>query len=197
MIDAAQARRMVSGRNRATFFSRVSRESIRGDHSYATPPEATNAFLRVERFVGPIWEPACGNGAISLVLEASGYEVISTDLTNNGFGQGKIDFLMELSPLAPNIITNPPYKNGLAFAEQAVRLATGKVAFLMRLVWLEGISRQAFFKRSPLARVWVFSKRIPRMHRVGYEGPKSSSSIAFAWFVWEHGHEGPPVLGWI
>jgi len=35
---------------------------------YPTPPEATRALLSVESFEGDIWEPACGDGAISKVL---------------------------------------------------------------------------------------------------------------------------------
>jgi len=42
----------------------------------------------VESFEGQIWEPACGDGAISRVLEAAGYQVISTDLIDRGYGQG-------------------------------------------------------------------------------------------------------------
>jgi len=38
---------------------------------YPTPPEATRALLSVECFEGDIWEPACGDGAISKVLEAA------------------------------------------------------------------------------------------------------------------------------
>ena len=45
---------------------------------YPTPPEATRALLSVESFQGDIWEPACGDGAISKVLEAAGYQVVST-----------------------------------------------------------------------------------------------------------------------
>ncbi|MDX2159134.1 MAG: hypothetical protein SFW09_21730 [Hyphomicrobiaceae bacterium] len=46
----------------------------------STPPEATRALLSVERFDGPIWEPACGLGHISNVLTEAGNEVVSTDL---------------------------------------------------------------------------------------------------------------------
>ena len=35
---------------------------------YHTPPEATEALLKVEKFVGEIWEPACGDGSMSLVF---------------------------------------------------------------------------------------------------------------------------------
>lgn len=170
---------------------------MKGDDFYPSPPEATAALLSVEKFAGAIWEPACGDGAISKVLEAHGYDVVSTDLVERGYGEGRIDFLMETKPLAPNIVTNPPYKNALAFARHALDLESDKVAFLMRLVWLEGAARKKFFESSGLARVWVFSKRLPRMHRAGYDGPKTTSTIAFAWFVWSRDHEGSPTLGWI
>lgn len=171
--------------------------TLRGDDFHPTPPCATEALCDVERFIGAIWEPACGDGAISRVLEARGYDVVSTDLVERGYGQSRIDFLMEQRPMAPNIVTNPPFKNSEDFARQAVRLTTGKVAFLLRLVWLAGKSRGEFFRTAPLARVWVFSGRLPMMHRGGYEGPKSSSAIDFAWFVFEHGHEGAPDIGWL
>lgn len=76
---------------------------------YPTPPEATRALLSVEAFEGDIWEPACGDGAISKVLEAAGYQVVSTDLIDRGYGAGGNNFLKSDKPLAKNIITNPPY----------------------------------------------------------------------------------------
>ena len=116
---------------------------------------------------------------------------------DRGFGQSGVDFLMETHSLAPNIVTNPPYKLANDFAAQAVALTTGKVAMLLRLVWLEGRARRHLFETTPLARVWVFSARLPRMHRGDYDGPKSSSTIAFAWFVWDHTHQGRPEIGWL
>lgn len=165
------------------------------DDFYPTPPEATRALLSVETFSGPIWEPACGDGAISRVLEETGHDVISTDLVNRGYGDHSIDFLMEWQPRAPNIITNPPFKLGLPFLKKSLDLTTDKVAFLMRLNWLEGVERRGVFENTPTARVWVFSKRLTTW-RLGEEG-KTGGMFAFAWFVWEHGHEGPPTLGWI
>ncbi|SFL43618.1 hypothetical protein SAMN04488036_11513 [Shimia haliotis] len=76
---------------------------------YPTPPEAVRALLSVERFDGSIWEPACGDGAISKVLIEAGYQVVSTDLIDRGYGQGGLNFLKSTKPLAKNIITNPPY----------------------------------------------------------------------------------------
>lgn len=67
---------------------------------YPTPPEAVRALLSVERFDGPIWEPACGEGAIAKVLAAANHKVIATDLHDYGFGQSGIDFLTEQAPRA-------------------------------------------------------------------------------------------------
>lgn len=76
---------------------------------YPTPPEATRALLSVETFEGSIWEPACGDGAISKVLTEAGYQVVSTDLIDRGYGAGGHNFLKSTEPLAKHIITNPPY----------------------------------------------------------------------------------------
>lgn len=175
---------------------------------YPTPPEATEALLRVETFRGPIWEPACGDGAISKVLEAAlpPWTVIkSTDLHNRGYGTPGIDFLTaDFYKHRPgwdfNIITNPPFAHVLPFMQRAVEFACyrsgGKAALLLRLACLEGQARRAFFESSPLARVWVFSKRV-QFKRPGWEDTGKGGMVAYAWYVWEHDHEGPPTLGWL
>jgi hypothetical protein len=55
---------------------------------YPTPEIATVKFLEQEKFVGEIWEPACGDGSMSRVIERYGYLVKSTDLIYRGFGRG-------------------------------------------------------------------------------------------------------------
>ncbi len=172
---------------------RVNREK---DDFYPTPPEGTRALLAVERFDGPIWEPACGDGAISKELIAAGYTVESTDLVDRGYGQHGVDFLMEWQPRAPNIITNPPFKMVAPFMRKSLALTTGKVAMLLRLACLEGAERGLIFQRSPLARVWVFSKRL-QFVRPGWEDTGAGGMLPFAWFVWDHAHSGKPELGWI
>lgn len=172
-------------------------ENRQKDDFYPTPPQGTEALLRVEKFAGGIWEPACGDGAISRVLEAHGHTVVSTDLVDRGFGVPRVDFLMETRALAPNIVTNPPFKNAEEFAERAVMLAQGKVAMLCRLAWLEGTRRRAMFEATKLARVWVFSARLPIWRNGINENKSGGGLIAFAWFVWDRQHVGRPVLGWV
>ena len=175
----------------------LARPAGAADDFHQTPRVAVEALLTVETFPGPIWEPACGPGAISEVLIEHGHEVISTDLVARGYGTGGVDFLLEWQPRAPNIISNPPFKLALEFAQHALALTTGKVALLLRLAWLERTARQPFFAAHPPARIWVFAARLPMMHREGWTGRKASSAIPHAWFVWEHGHHAAPTLGWL
>ena len=169
---------------------------------YPTHPGATRALLAVEQFDGPVWEPACGDGAMSRVMEAAGLEVISSDLIDRGYGEGGRDFLMEWAPRAPHIVTNPPFRWAIEFADRALTLARqpgGKVALFLRLAFLEGLERQRWFATAPLARVWVMSRRVPmqRGRLVDSRSGEGAGVIAFAWFIWEHGHAGPPALGWL
>src|ERR1700681_2680962 len=53
---------------------------------YATPDWVTEALLRNVQFRGRVWEPCCGTGAITTVLQRHGYSVTSTDITDHGFG---------------------------------------------------------------------------------------------------------------
>lgn len=173
---------------------------------YPTHPGATRALLAVERFAGGIWEPACGDGAMSRVLANAGHQVVSTDLVDRGFGEGGRDFLMEWGGLAPNIVTNPPFRWAREFVERALMLTapspfsaaepvTHKVALFLRLAFLEGIERMRLFAGTPLARVWVFSRRVPMVRGKAHGDGDGNGVIAFAWFVWEHGHAGPPAGG--
>lgn len=197
----------MSSKNLASVARGVQRSRLIGanlgnreqDDFYATPAESTEALLGVESLQGDIWEPACGNGAISKVLEAAGHRVASTDLVDRGYGEPRIDFLMEWQPRAPNIVTNPPFKLATKFVRHALQLTTGKVAMLLKVGFLEGIEREPVFDAAPFARLWVFRRRQTFL-RGGDEAIKMNGAggmIAYAWFVWDHEHTGKPTVGWI
>lgn len=130
----------------------VADERARHDY-YATDPKAVEMLLQMETFAPVIWEPACGEGHISKVLQAHGYEVISTDLIYRGFGDPEpLDFLEEtIDGFEGDIITNPPYSMGLQFIERALESVRpgGKVAMFLKVQFLEGKRRGEFFKKSP------------------------------------------------
>ncbi|TKD50199.1 hypothetical protein [Sphingomonas baiyangensis] len=162
---------------------------------YPTHPGATRALLTVEKFDGAIWECAAGEGDMSRELEAAGYAVVSTDLIARGYCADRVDFLMEWQARAPNIVTNPPFKLAAQFVDHALTLTTGKVAMFLRLAFLEGVERGAWFPNTPLARVWVMSRRVPMWR--GEVRNEIGSVMAMAWFVWDHAHSGPPTIGWL
>lgn len=185
---------VLSTAQRIVGSSHVDREK---DDFYPTPPEATEALLRVESFEGAIWEPACGDGAISRVLEAAGYDVVSSDLVDRGYGEARHDFLMEWRARAPNVVTNPFFKLAIEFVRHALSLTLGKVAILARLNFLEGRERALLFRTLPPARVWVFAWRLPFSRGGKDAGLGGGGLISFAWFIWDHQHKGPPTLGWL
>ena len=51
------------------------------------------------------------------------------------------------------------------------------------------------FSRAAASRgIHVFRKRLPMMHRDNWQGRKANSGMAFAWFVWSRGHQGPTTI---
>lgn len=181
---------------------RVDHEEGEPDGFYPTFPAATAALLSVEEFHGAIWEPACGEGDISKVLEAAGYEVISSDLIDRGYGETGVDFLRQWTGRAPNVFSNPPFHLALQFVKCALQLtapdpganATHKVVMFLRLAFLEGIKRKKFFENTPLKCIYVMSRRVPMDRAVLSEDGEAHGMLAFAWFVWEHGYQGEPVI---
>ena len=167
------------------------------DDFYATPAASTEALLSVEKFDGRSWEPCCGQGHISEVLSAAGYEVQSTDLVDRGYGTPRVDFLME-TQRCENIVTNPPYgKLALPRVAHATQLASRKVAMLLKLQFLEGVERKAFFANTPPARVHVFSSRQSLMKNGTDSSDGPGGMMALAWFVWEKGHRGDTGVKWL
>ncbi len=174
----------------------------RGDDFYATPPEAVHALLAIEsKWLprGTIWEPACGDGAIVLPLRAAGWNVEATDLVDRGCpdSMSGLDFVRDgrHPSNVEGVITNPPFKLAKEFVDRAL-MECGYVAMLLRLAFLEGGKRQFWFEHGSLARVHVSSRRLPMMHRHGWDGPKAGSAVCHAWFVWDERHEGRPAIQW-
>ncbi|HJQ55279.1 MAG TPA: hypothetical protein VJ890_00145 [Vineibacter sp.] len=165
-----------------------------GPDFFPTPRWATFALIDNEKFVGDVWECACGNGAMSRVFEESGAKVRSSDLYERGYGDAGHDFL-KASRATPNIVTNPPYNCAEGFVAQGVRLAGNKFALLLRLAFLEGAKRaNSIFARTPPSRVWVFSERIT-FYPDGKQ-TAGSGTTAYAWFVWDKGESGKTELKW-
>ncbi len=189
--------------NKATAFSQIGTiyqtkqtNPDRGADYYASPPKALEDLLKVETFDN-VWECADGEGYLCKVLKEKGILGKHTDLIDRGCGQGGIDFLLE-NEWRGDIITNPPYKYAQNFVENALRIIlTGrKVAMLLKIQFLEGKNRQKLFKVNPPKKIYVWSGRISCALNGNFKNIKHGSPMMFAWFVWEKGFRGDPIVKW-
>lgn len=170
-------------------------ERVEGDF-YVEEPWAAAALFRAESFIGTVLDPACGIGTIIRGAQAAGLPASGSDLHDRGAGRPGLDFLSDSYPLrTDNIVTNPPFSLAMQFARRALEVVDHKIALLVRLNFLASARRRLFFEHSPLARVLVFSDRI----RVAPAGQElgNNPSVDHCWIIWNHGHQGPPTLGWL
>ena len=169
---------------------------------YATEPKATELLLDKETFSSVVWECACGQGHMSDVLKQGGYTVVSSDLVDRGYDNTKvIDFLEETELNTMDIITNPPYKFAKEFVEHALDIyADGvKVAMFLKLTFLESKKRRELFDKYPPKVVYVSSERLQCAKNGDFEkyGKGVGTAVAYAWYVWEKGFKGKPIIEWI
>jgi hypothetical protein len=180
---------------------------------HESPDNAVAVLLSVDgdtlRCFEAIWEMAAGRGALVKPLRRAGYRVIASDIIERGCPRaGKHDFLSGRSYRAANLdpavlagITNPPFNRAKEFILEACERCD-YVAMLLRFRFA---AANHFIKtdrhptrlplwvqtRIPLARIIIPHGRLKMMHRDGYRGKKTDSSmIDFAWFVWERTHQG-------
>ncbi len=182
-------------------------EKEREQHDYyATEPKALELLLEKEHFHPYVWECACGEGHLSEVLKRYGYKVKSSDLIDRGYGGTEvIDFLKvtkeETEQDVPrDIITNPPYKYAKEFVEHAldVSMYGTKIAMFLKVQFLEGKARRELFERHPPKRIYVASSRLLCAKNGEFEKMRQGggSAVAYAWFIWEKGYTGEPVVRW-
>lgn len=175
----------------------------KGDQLYQTPIEAMRTLLALESFSATVKEPAVGKGAIMRPLEDAGYEVVIADLVDRGVAtrHGELqqvgDFLLSVAggSVGVDIVTNPPYADlANSFPAHALREhKPRKMALLLNWNFAAGFddpNRVFVMDQNPPSRVYLFTRRLPMMHRDGWDGPEASSQMNTAWFVWERNDDG-------
>ena len=162
---------------------------------YATDPVAVKYLLEVESFK-KVLEPSCGMGHISKELEKAGLKVKSSDLIDYGFGKVKDFFTYE--KWKGDIITNPPYKYAQEFVEHSMKIIkpNRKIALFLKLQFLEGKKRKILFAKYPPKTIYVSSSRIKCAKNGDFDNT-GTSAVAYAWYVWEKGFTGDPIIKWI
>lgn len=160
------------------------------DDFYSTTPECTLAFLAAEsdHLKGHrILEPCCGTGAISSILIGHGFDVVSSDLVDRGYGQVGIDFLQTTSTDCTAMVTNPPYKLAEQFIRHALEdLQVTYLALLLKSQYWHSSRRYKMFQQHPPAVIYPLLWRPDFLNRGG-------PTMDFQWTVWRP-HDGETVF---
>lgn len=146
---------------------------------YPTPREVTEALLSVWTPPGVVWEPACGDGSVSRVLESHGHDVVSTDLINRGFGKPDVNFL-GCDKLTDCIVTNPPFSLAEDFIRKARLMGVNHMALLLKSTYWHASSRLRLFKSWRPSRVYALSWRVDFKDQ-------GAPVMECSWFIWEPG----------
>ena len=165
---------------------------------YPTDPEATHALMAAIGDGIEGWsvmtgkpirfhEPSCGDGAISKVLESYGYDVLSTDLVDRGYGTGGIDYLTS-TETRPFVITNPPFNLAEDFIKKALDDGAERVWMLLKATYFHAKSRIDLFENTPISRIY------PLSWRLDFTG-QGAPTMECAWYEWNKGYKGEPVYG--
>lgn len=175
---------------------------------YATDPYAIVKMSEMFKKIGvsnQVWECACGNGCMSKPLQDLGYEVLSTDLVDRGFGEVE-DFLTSDRRWGGDIITNPPFKLAEEFIKKSMKILNHgqKALFLLKIQFLETIKRAQLFKKCGLKHVIVNSDRICcamngdfDMYFKKRNGRYVGGTQLYAWFVFEKGFVGKSTIDFV
>lgn len=149
-----------------------------------------------------VWEPACGDGRLSRVLEWHGFDVLSTDLRpHSGYGNfhtdremisGGFDFLHDdlgekwgLDYKPDMIVSNPPFSHAEQFIRKALSY-TGNVAMLLKATYWNAASRLPFFHEHRPAFVLPLTFRLAFLEKERGKSP----IMECVWVIWSEHHDG-------
>ena len=184
----------------------TTRERVENDF-YATPYDTTEELLKNVKFYGNFLEPCVGGGHIADVIKKYYPDecIYGIDIVDRGYPNTLVtDFLTYdfLNVKFDNIITNPPYSLAQEFLEKGMEILNenGKIAMFLKIQFLEGAKRKELFKKYPPRYIYVFSKRQNPWRNgvsVDEKGKPWSSTMCFAWFIWEKEFKGEPIIRWL
>jgi hypothetical protein len=178
-------------------------ESKDSADDFPTPPWATRGLIEYvledkQALAGmTCWEPACGAGHMSKVLNEYFIAVRSSDAYDYRYGE-LFDFIMtpDHGESYDWVITNPPFRHAEDFVLRALKIARKGVAILARSVFLESVGRyQAIFRDIPPTKFAQFTERVPMVK--GRLDRKASTATGYAWLVWEKDKAHLPRLMWV
>lgn len=133
----------------------------------------------------PYWETACGVGSLSNELIRLGYDVISSDKYDHGYGDIGVDFFKCKKVFQGNTITNPPFKHMNDWIVHSLKITSNKAYIFGRIQTVESIGRwNRIFKHNPPSYICPFVKRIQCYKN--NDLTEKGSPLCYAWFIWDN-----------
>lgn len=185
----------------------VGRNKHTGLDFYETPEWATRkvitAMYKDELFndIYTIYEPCCGTGKISKVLEdLTPFIIKSSDIQTEDYiyGDKGVNVYDMPDNVCDMIFTNPPYnlmtKENMLL--EFLRIAKRYVVLLLNIYFLSSKDRKQILENSHLRHIYIHSDRVT-MYPFGQIAPKNGGTKMFAWFIWDKEYIGRPTLSWI
>lgn len=184
---------------------------------FPTPPWATRALCEWLQGQGyrlgdsDCLEPAAGRGHMVRPLADYFDTVYASDVADMGAGYAVADFLMSgADDKFDWIITNPPFSLAQDFIFEGLRRARVGVAMLVRLSFLEGMTRHdELFSVHPPKAILQYAERViiakgvcrdPSKSYIDEQGEKRkpSTATAYCWVIFTHDRAGwPTSFHWI
>jgi hypothetical protein len=173
---------------------------------YETPQWATEKAVEQMIIDGilskydEIYEPCCGAGAMTKVLEIYFKNVKKSDIQTADYIDGKkgVDVYEIGDDVCDVVFTNPPYDRMTRdnMLDEFLRISKKKVILLLNIFYLSSKDRKKMLENSCLRHIYIHSDRVT-MYPYGEEKPKNGGTKMFAWYVWDKEYKGKPTISWI
>jgi hypothetical protein len=174
---------------------------------FATPPWATRALFEHvlphigvdPRTIQTAWDPMCGQGHMTGVMEEYIPGVTRSDIFDYGIGASVIDYFDTMygdnNVRTQWTIMNPPFRPALEAVLRALTLSEFGVCVLLRTAWIEGGDRyKRLFRDNPPTLFVPFVERVPMVE--GRWDPDATTATSYSWFIFAKGMR-PMAPFWI
>lgn len=170
---------------------------------YPTPAPGTQAMIDALNLPAGclIADPGCGEGDMARVIYANGFEVISSDINDTGYGEGGYDYIGENLEantgslgwfaeyrLLDAIVMNPPFSLADQFIRKAVKQAP-VVGVLVKADYFNSGRGARLWADHPPTEIHPFSWRLPFLKEERGDNPIMNCTM----YVWREGD--PPLPG--
>lgn len=171
---------------------------------YVEPSWCSQRLFERERFIGTVWDPACGWGTITDAAKAKGYKVLGSDLIDRRRhhlkrGFFKHDFLNGVPVIHPpkfSIVVNPPFDHVEEFARRATELGAQKIAMIMLV---RRLNAAHWLREVPLEKILLLTPRpsMPPGEWIRAGNEPGGGTQDFCWVVIKRGYRGAAKLEWL